>query len=324
MAKTNLLTGSEIASFTPDSGELGSAFGVSTGSKIELHQYLQRITDSRGPRVVVHEFPNRDGARVETLGRKPHRTQWDLTFVGPDWRKTLLSLVRAIDASPSGLLVHPVYGQMRVVCHGFDQSVLELAQLTDTVTVALVFTEDAVDSSLQTEQQQGVAAKQQAVSSASTDFATAAAPYLSAASQISSLISASTSYATAAFTADTTATPDPSLGSLLNAVGSAVAIVQAAIAADPVALASSAQSYDAFAASEVLYAACIDMDDEVRLESVGFFTYIVPGDTSIAVLLQQLYRDRALGVLDQVLQINADKVRDPTNIPASTELTLPL
>jgi hypothetical protein len=59
----NALTGASIASF----------------KGIELHRYLVSFTDSRGPRTVVHEFPKLDGARIEVMGRKPARTEWQLT-----------------------------------------------------------------------------------------------------------------------------------------------------------------------------------------------------------------------------------------------------
>jgi hypothetical protein len=54
----NLFTGASIASF----------------KGIELHRYLVGFTDSRGPRVVMHELPKLDGARLEVMGRRPHKT----------------------------------------------------------------------------------------------------------------------------------------------------------------------------------------------------------------------------------------------------------
>ena len=56
-------------------------------------------------RVVVHEFPYRDGAKIETLGRAPHETEWQLTYTGPNWRDDFLKLARSpvmkpVDAQP--------------------------------------------------------------------------------------------------------------------------------------------------------------------------------------------------------------------------------
>jgi prophage DNA circulation protein len=121
----NLLTGSSIASF----------------KGIELHRYLVSFTDSRGPRTVVHEFPKRDGARIEVMGRRPHRTEFQLVFTGPNWIATLKQLVAAIDADASGLLVHPIYGQMQVVCrYGKDaigriDEILSLNDIPDPTAI---------------------------------------------------------------------------------------------------------------------------------------------------------------------------------------------
>lgn len=325
MAQTNLLTGSQISSFTPDSnGALLSPFDTSTGQKFELHKYLQRVTDTRGPRVVIHEFPYRDGAKIETLGRRPHRSQWDLLFNGPDWLTLLTSLVKAIDASPSGMLVHPIYGQMRVVCHGIDPSVLEVAQFTDTVTLSLVFTEDQTDLGVQ--EQQGVAAKKQDVDNSASDFQTASEVYRDVATvqAVAGLVNLALTFSESAFAAVVTNSPDPSLGVQLEQLGAALATAEAAIGVDSFAQRSIAQTYDAIVAGEVLFAACLDLADEVELETVGFEIYIVPGPTSIAVLAAKKYGPRAIDVLDQILRLNAQVISDPTAIPEGVTLTLPL
>jgi hypothetical protein len=312
VARKNLLTGSQIASFTPDGGDT-----------FELHESLQVITDSRGPRVVVHEFPNRDGAKVETLGRRPHKTEWQLTFVGVTWLTQLTTLVAAIDASPGGLLVHPIYGQMRVVCQGFDRSVLDIVNATDTVTLPLVFIEDQVDLTLA--DQQGLAALQQQVSTSIDDFNAELGSYndtgtLSAGSTLSSNAS---SYADAAFTAASTNNVDPSLGAQLGSVGSALSSFEAAIAQDSTAAQSIAQSYNVLAAAEVIYMACLDLADEVAFVTSGATEYVVPGLTSIAVLAAARYQQRAISVLDEILRLNADVIDDPTAIPEGTRLILP-
>jgi prophage DNA circulation protein len=304
MAKTNVLTGSRIAAF----------------KGIELHTYLQVITDSRGPRVVVHEFPNRDGAKTETLGRKPHRTSWQLTFTGTGWIDTLLELVRSIDDDPNGLLVHPIYGQMQVTCGGFDRSVVNIPDATDTVTIEVSFTEDQTDLGLV--EQQGLAAKQQGVSSAVADFQDAASQWsdTGTVSAVESLASAATTYADVAFTAATTLVVDPSLGPRLDAVGAALATAEQALLGDSHGL-GSMQTYDALAMAEVVYAACLDLADEVALETTGFQQFTVQGPTSIAVLAAQVYGQGALSKIDQILTLN--DLPDPTNIPAGTVLTLP-
>jgi hypothetical protein len=310
MAKKNLLTNSAIASYTPDGSE-----------KIELHTNLQVITDSRGPRVVVHEFPYRDGAKVETLGRKPHKTSWRLTFTGADMRDTLLALAQGLESSSSGLLVHPIYGQMRVVCHGFDRSVIDIPNATDTVTLELAFTEDQLDLGIV--EQQGLAAKQQAASSAVAEFKQVLEPYKDqdTVSTGQSLMSTASSYASAAYAAASTVTIDPSLDSQLASVGTALVSFQSAVAVDSLAARSVAQSYDVLIAAELVYAACLDLADEIALETTGFQVHTVMGMTSIAVLAASLYGAQAIKKIDQILQLN--NLPDPTAIPAGTVLILP-
>jgi prophage DNA circulation protein len=300
----NVLTGSNIASF----------------KGIELHRYLVSFTDSRGPRVIVHEFPKRDGARQEVMGRRPHRTDWQLTFTGPHWIATLRQLVASIDADPSGLLVHPIYGQMQVVCQGFDRALVNLPEATDTISVPLVFVEDdqALDD---TTVSQGIGAQQQNVTSAVADFQAAAAPYAAADTKAATaaLASAAIEYATAA-AASAQGAIDASLDAKLAAVALGTQAAIDAISVDPLGLGAAA-IYDALAAAEVVYAACQDLADAVMAARPPVIEFIVPGTTSIAVLAADRYGRDAISRIDQILSLNS--LPEPTSIPAGTRLLLP-
>jgi prophage DNA circulation protein len=300
----NVLTGASIASF----------------KGIELHRYLVSFTDSRGPRVVTHEFPKLDGARLEVMGRRPHRTEWQITFTGPNWIKTLKQLVSAIDADPSGLLVHPIYGQMQVVCQGFDRASVNIPEATDTISIPLVFVEDtpALDS---TAAAQGVGALQQNVTSAVADFQTAAAPYNapSTAAAVQAVATGAISYAATA--ASSAQGPiDASLDSQLGAVALTTQAVIVAISIDP-AGAGTAAIYDALAAAEVVYAACLDLADAVMAARPPIIEFVLPGPTSIAVLAAQRYGSDAISRIDEILSLNV--IPTPTAIPAGTKLILP-
>lgn len=135
------------------------------------------------------------------------------------------------------------------------------------------------------------------------------------------LSDAANAYATAAYAAASTNTVDPSLQTLLNAVSTALAEVETALQADPASLASVAQVYESLALAEVTYAACLDLADEVALATSGSYLYVVPGNTSIAVLAGQQYGQAALSVIDQILTLNS--IPDPTNIPSGTRLLMP-
>jgi hypothetical protein len=210
---------------------------------------------------------------------------------------------------------------MRVVCHGFDRSVVDIVNATDTVTLELAFTEDQTDVGL--DPQQGLAAKQQAVADAVAELDAVLDPYKDSdtVSAGATLKTSATSYAAAAYASASTLTIDPSLGSQLNSVGAALAGFETAIAIDSLAARSVAQSYDVLAAAEVLHSPCLDLADEVAFETSGVTQYTVPGMTSIAVLAAARYGTRALSVLDQILTINS--IPDPTAIPAGTVLLLP-
>jgi prophage DNA circulation protein len=301
----NVLTGSSIASF----------------KGIELHRYLVSFTDSRGPRVVEHSFPKRDGGKQEVMGRRPHRTEWQLTFTGPNWITTLKQLVASIDADPSGLLVHPIYGQMQVVCQGFDRAVVNLPEATDTISVPLAFVEDdqALDDASVS---QGVAAQQQNVTSSVADFQTAAAPYSAPATvtATAALASAANAYATAAAAAALSNTIDPSLDSKLATVALSTEAAIAAISIDPLGVGTAA-TYDALAAAEVVYSACQDLADAALADGPAVVEYVVAGTTSIAVLAAALYGKDALVYIDQLLSLNP--IPDPTAIPSGTVLLVP-
>jgi prophage DNA circulation protein len=241
-------------------------------------------------------------------------------FTGPNWIRTLKQLVSAIDADPSGLLVHPIYGQMQVVCQGFDRASVNIPEATDTISVPLVFVEDtpALDSTVAA---QGVGALQQNVTSAVADLQTATAPYNapSTATAVETLSDAATTYAAAA-AASAEGPIDASLDSQLATVALTTQAAISAIASDPLGVRTAA-IYDALAAAEVVYAACQDLADAVVASRPPAIEFIVPGPTSIAVLAAERYGSDAINRIDEILSLNV--IPTPTSIPAGTKLILP-
>lgn len=303
----NALTGSHIAAF----------------KGIELHKNLSVFVDSRGPRVVVHEFPFRDGAKVETLGRRPHRTDWTVTFTGPKWKDDFLELARSIDDAPGGLLVHPIYGQMQVVCQGFDRATVNVVEATNTIVVPLTFIEDQLDVGL--DEQATTASVKQDTDVAIEEFNTAAEPYTSttAVAAVASFSSLATTFAAAALASAQNQTADASLFAQIEGLSAQLGATQAALQADPVAAQSVAQVYDVLAASEVVLSQCMALSDQISLETVSFERYVVQGRTSITIVAQRLYGNAAINYIDQLLALNPHVV-DPTNIPAGTILLVPV
>lgn len=307
MAAANALTGSHVAAF----------------KGIELHKNLSVIVDSRGPRVVVHEFPYRDGAKIETLGRKPHRSDWTITFTGPDWKKDFLELAQSIDDAPGGLLVHPIYGQMTVVCQGFDRATVNVVEATDTIVVPLTFIEDQVDLGL--DEGATTASVKQDTDSSIADFIAACAVYTAAATQAAcaTFSSMASAFTQAALESAQNQTADASLSGQLDAIVGQLGITQAALQADPVALGSVAQVYDALAASEIVVSQCQLLEDQIVLVTVSFVRDTVQARTSITILAQRRYGNDAINKIDQMLALNP-QITDPTNIQAGTIMLFPV
>src|SRR5262249_46314848 len=156
----------------------------------------------------------------------------------------------------------------QVVCEGFDRAAVNIPEATDTITVPLVFVEDQLDQGLVDQATaQGVAAREQNVTSAVSDFLDAVAPYVSsdAVAAAAALAAGASSYATAAALAAQNAAVDPSLRSKLDAVALGLEDAIAAILTDPLAV-GTATTYDALAAAEVVYASCLDLADAVLAE----------------------------------------------------------
>lgn len=304
----NVLSGSKIASF----------------KGIILHRYLTSFSDTRKPRLATHEFPKRDGAKNENMGRAPHRTQWQLTFTGPSWIKDFRALCQSIDEDPSGPLVHPVFGQYPATCEGFDHSQVDIAQALDTVSLSLSFVENQLDGELDGTAGQGVAAKQQNVTSVLGELADAIVGYGSAAAAgaLAAVQLAATAYEEAAGDSSMNATTDSSVEPKLDAVAQTVILATAAVLADPAAT-SNATAYPVLALLEEVYAACLELDEAVLAARPPTVEFVVAGTMHVAALAAARYgAENAAGRINEILALN--DIPDPGAIPAGTVLVLPL
>lgn len=75
-----------------------------------------------GRRIEVHEYPFRDRAYPEDLGKRTPRHQLTAFVIGPDYIAARDALAAALDAEGPGTLVHPYLGTLRVVCAEARQS----------------------------------------------------------------------------------------------------------------------------------------------------------------------------------------------------------
>lgn len=93
-----------------------------------------------GRRTVVHEFPLRDDPFVEDLGRRARTFRVDGYVVGDDYLAQRDALLAALeDEAGAGALVHPYYGDKRVIC--MSVSVRESRAEGGMATFAIEFAE---------------------------------------------------------------------------------------------------------------------------------------------------------------------------------------
>lgn len=69
-----------------------------------------------GRRAAKHEFPQKDDAYVEDLGRKGREFSIEAYVLGPDYDRARDSLLGACETQGPGELQHPVFGTKSVVC----------------------------------------------------------------------------------------------------------------------------------------------------------------------------------------------------------------
>lgn len=75
---------------------------------------LDNVSLAGGRRNVVHEYPQRDDAVIEDLGRKTLIPTMAAFVTGPDWAARRDALIAALDQGGPGTLEHPTYGSLQV------------------------------------------------------------------------------------------------------------------------------------------------------------------------------------------------------------------
>ena len=73
-----------------------------------------------GRRVAIHEYPYRDEAWAEDLGRLPRRFSLQAFMVGDDCYQQRDSMLRACEQAGAGTLVHPTLGSIQCVLLEFS------------------------------------------------------------------------------------------------------------------------------------------------------------------------------------------------------------
>ncbi|WP_047248197.1 DNA circularization protein [Chromobacterium subtsugae] len=88
----------------------------------------------------MHEYPYKDGADVEDLGRKARKVTLNAMFWGEGYQDRLREFVAALDAAGPGELVHPVFGSMSQA-QVLDYQISHDADAPDSCTVDINWVE---------------------------------------------------------------------------------------------------------------------------------------------------------------------------------------
>ncbi|OHX11008.1 hypothetical protein BI343_05355 [Chromobacterium amazonense] len=99
-----------------------------------------KSVDSAQRDQAMHEYPYKDGADVEDLGRKARKVSLSAMFWGKDYQRRLRELVAALDAAGPGELVHPVFGSMPQA-QVLDYQISHDADAPDSCTVDINWVE---------------------------------------------------------------------------------------------------------------------------------------------------------------------------------------
>jgi prophage DNA circulation protein len=315
---------------------------------LDLSGALVSWNDTFAQRVATHEYPKRDGAEQEPMGAAPARFRMRLCFLGGTWAKQYRALVASIRSQPRGLLVHPVFGNINVVCKGIDDAAIDPGKAKNLVDLTLSFEEDSVDTTIAAQDFQGPAAKaarvkNQAQKSPSVldrlkaavgiaqGFADAATDTLQAyqavQAEVQKLSNAGSAYADAAVAATATSAVNPGLSAQLAVVGSTAITAQAAAAALQVVLLASprgttkVETYETVALCRQLYAACLELDEAIATLKPPLVVWTIQGQTTLATVLAAFYGPDAQARLPEVMSLN--RIPNPVNIPAGFRMTLP-
>lgn len=89
--------------------------GNAKGSFRGVEFWVERTSARAGRRVQVHEYPERDRAYAEDLGRSLREWSIECYFLGDDYDLQRNAFLDAVEIPGAGELVHPYYGRHQVV-----------------------------------------------------------------------------------------------------------------------------------------------------------------------------------------------------------------
>lgn len=293
---------------------------------LNLHTYLTGWQDTRKPGLAYHRFLKRDGGMTENMGREPHVIRADLAFIfsGENGQKQLddcRRIVKSIDDDPSGLLDHPLYGQMKVTCQGVEGASQNIEQAKDLYMLPLVFIENNI-APTDINAPDGPLAFQAKVTEFTDSLTNKITSYVVAADAIANVCAQALSFSAAAVSSFVNNVLNASLSSQLNTLATYSIAATIAIQADPFAAAQPPTAYDAIRLVEQTYDACVQMLSSISLGRPQWFTFTVPYTMPLVLIAARFYPEDAIARQEEILSNNPGKVPNPAAVTMGTVLVL--
>jgi prophage DNA circulation protein len=99
--------------------DLYGPIGLKGGGSFRGKKFYVRTTTTKvGRRVIIHEFPGKDKAAAEDMGKSARRFRFDAYVLGPNYMKDRDALVKEFETAGPGQLVHPFWGKFTVTIEG--------------------------------------------------------------------------------------------------------------------------------------------------------------------------------------------------------------
>ena len=93
---------------------------IRTASFREVEFHVADTDVTGGRRVVKHEFPQRDIPFTEDLGRKAKSFNVSGFVTGKNYQFQRDKLIEALDKEGTGILIHPIHGEIKVQCENYS------------------------------------------------------------------------------------------------------------------------------------------------------------------------------------------------------------
>lgn len=281
-----------------------------------LHGYTTDLSDDIQWRIAVHEFDRTPGAQTENMGRAPWRLRVTLAFVGADAFLDAQAFLFSLESTPSGLLVHPIYGKRQATCSGTTGARLATPEV-NTYTLPVEFIENSLNASIIGEEGQGTPAKAASVQAQAAAVLAYVSQASAAYSAVQTLTGKATSMADAALASAQSGTVDATMVATLTGLpGEAAAAIVALRASESAETAAAAQ-----AAIEVLLVQCNDLAEVAQSQAGPVTDYTVAEAIPLALLAARLYPGNAWARMNDLMQRNPQIV-GLALIPAGTRLKI--